>query len=41
MISKTDYEKLSQLWKGRAVENGQPGEKGGAVKLKCQGYGNE
>jgi hypothetical protein len=36
-ISKTDHE----LWKGRAVEDGQPGEKGGAVQLKCQGYGKE
>ncbi len=29
-------EKLSQLRKGRAVEEALPGEEGGAVKLECQ-----
>jgi hypothetical protein len=33
--------KLSQLWKGRAVEDALPGEEGGAVKLKCQECGKE
>ncbi len=32
-------EKLSQLWKGRAVEDAPPGEEGGAVKLECQECG--
>jgi hypothetical protein len=26
---------LSQLWKGRAVEDVLPGEEGGAVELEC------
>jgi hypothetical protein len=34
-------EKLSQLWKGRAVEDALPGEEGGAVKLGCQECGKE
>jgi hypothetical protein len=29
-------EKISQRWKGRAVEDALPGEEGGAVKLECQ-----
>jgi hypothetical protein len=32
-------EKLSQLWKGRAVEDALPGEEGGAVKLEWQECG--
>jgi hypothetical protein len=34
-------EKLSQLWKGRAVEDALPGEEGGAVKLDCQECGEQ
>ncbi len=34
-------EKLSQLWKGRAVEDALPGEEGGAVKLECPECGKE
>jgi hypothetical protein len=39
-VSKTDRE-VSQLWKGRAVEDALPGEEGGAVKLECQECGKE
>jgi hypothetical protein len=35
---KTDRE-VSQLWKGRAVEDALPEEEGGAVKLECQECG--
>ncbi len=34
-------EKLSQLWKGRAVADALPGEEGGAVKLEFQECGKE
>ncbi len=34
-------EKLSQLWKERAVEDALQGEEGGAVKLECQECGKK
>ncbi len=34
-------ETLSQLWKGRAVEDALPGEEGGVVKLDCQKCGKQ
>jgi hypothetical protein len=34
-------EKLSQLWKGKSVEDVLEGEECGAVKLECQKYGKE
>ncbi len=34
-------EQLSQLWKGRTVEDALLGEEGGAVKLECEECGKE